>query len=113
MGEPAADLLLLLDTPAPTGPSFLEGMLPFVVLAAIFYFLLYRPQAQKQKEHDAMVSALQKDDRVVMTGGLHGVVAEVQKDTIVVEVAGKTRLVFDKSAVGRKLDAAAATEAAK
>lgn len=113
MGLPAPDLLLALDAPAPTGPSLLEGMLPFVVLAAIFYFLLYRPQAQKQKEHEAMLAALQKDDRVVMQGGLHGTVVEVQKDTLVVEVGGKTRLTFDKTGVARKLDAGAASEAAK
>ena|SRR5688572_4685148 len=113
MGVPDADLLLVMDAPAASGPSFIEGMLPFAVLAAIFYFLLYRPQAQKQREHEAMVGAIQKDDKVVMTGGLHGTVAEVQKDTIVLEVAGKTRLVFDKSAVAKKIDAAAVSEAAK
>lgn len=113
MGEPAAELLLLMDAPVASGPSFIEGMLPFAVLAAIFYFLLYRPQAAKQREHETMVAALQKDDRVVMQGGLHGTVAEVLKDTIVLEVAGKTRLVFDKSAVAKKFDAAVASEAAK
>ena len=113
MGEPDASLLLVMDAPASSGPSFVEGLLPFAVLGAIFYFLLYRPQAQKQREHETMVGALQKDDRVVMQGGLHGTVAEVNKDTITLEVAGKTRLVFDKSAVAKKIDATAVSEAAK
>lgn len=108
-----ADLLLALDAPAAKGPSFIEGLIPLFVLLAIFYFLLYRPQAQKQKEHDQMVQALKKDDKVVMQGGMHGRVVEVGDDTLVIDVGSKTKLTFDKSAVARKLDAGNAAEAAK
>ena len=75
-----ADLLLAMDAPAhAAGPSFVQNLIPLVALLAIFYFLLYRPQAQKQKEHEAMVQALKKDDRVVTQGGLHGKVAEAAR----------------------------------
>ena len=111
MGDPS-DLLLVFDAPAPERPPWWTGLAPFVVLGLIFYFLLYRPQAAKQAEQDKMIASLQKDDRVVMQGGLHGTVAEVGKDTIAIDV-GKTRMTFDKSAVARKLDAAVASEAAK
>jgi preprotein translocase subunit YajC len=109
-----ADLLLALDAPAhQAGPSWVQNLVPLVALLAIFYFLLYRPQAQKQKEHEAMVQALKKDDRVVTQGGLHGRVAEVGDGTVVLDVGGKARLTFDKSAISKKLDAGNAAEAAK
>lgn len=108
-----ADLLLAMDAPAHNaGPSFVQNLIPLVALLAIFYFLLYRPQAQKQKDHESMVKALKKDDRVVTQGGLHGRVAEVADDTVVLDVGGKGRLTFDKNAIAKKLDAGAA-EAAK
>ncbi len=105
MPEPLmADLLLALDAPARSGPSMLEGIVPLLVFAAIFYFLLYRPQAKKQQEHDAMVAAIKKDDRVVMQSGLHGKVVEVGADTVVIEAGSKTRLTFDKASVARKVE---------
>lgn len=98
-----ADLVpgILFAQAAPSGPSFVEGLLPFVALAAIFYFLIYRPQSQKQKAHETMVQALKRDDKVVLGNGLHGRIAEVSEDTIVLDVGGKTKLTFDKTAVAR------------
>lgn len=93
-------LTLVVPAQQAAGPSFIEGLLPFIVLAAIFYFLIYRPQANRQKEHDKMVAGLKKDDRVVMNSGLHGRITEVGDDTLVLDAGSKTRLTFDKTAVG-------------
>jgi len=109
-----ADLLLAMDAPArASGPTLVQNLIPLVALLAIFYFLLYRPQAQKQKAHEAMVQALKKDDRVVTRGGLHGRVAEVGDTTVVVDVGGKARLTFEKNAIDKKVEAGNAAEAAK
>jgi preprotein translocase subunit YajC len=105
MVEPV--LAMVLAQAAPSGPSFIEGLLPFAVLAAIFYFLIYRPQAQKQKAHEALVQALQKDDRVVLSSGLYGRIVEVGSNTIVLEASGKVRLTFEKASVARKQDESA------
>ncbi len=46
------------------------SLLPLVVLFAIFYFLIIRPQQKQQKEHDAMLDALKKGDKIITSGGL-------------------------------------------
>ena len=50
--------------------DLIGSMLPLIVLFAIFYFLIIRPQQQQQKEHEAMKSSLEKGDKIVINGGL-------------------------------------------
>jgi preprotein translocase subunit YajC len=56
----------------------------FVPFLLIFYFLLWRPQAKRQKEHQKMLDALQKGDRIVTSGGLHATVLNVKEEEKVV-----------------------------
>jgi len=68
--------------------EFLIQMAPLVLLFAIFYFLLIRPQQQRQKKHLEMVNAVRRGDSVVTAGGLVGRVAKVKDDgEILVEIA--------------------------
>ena len=69
------------------GGAFLQ-FLPLILIFAIMYFLLIRPQQKKVKEHQAMVAALRRGDQVVTQGGLIGKVTKVKGDTEVeVELA--------------------------
>lgn len=87
------------------GQSGLGGMLiPLILMFAVFYFLLIRPQQKKQKEHQRMVSELQKGDHVITSGGIHGVISAVKEDTITVKVADNLKLEISRgnvSAVGK------------
>ncbi|OEH84559.1 preprotein translocase subunit YajC [Desulfuribacillus stibiiarsenatis] len=74
------------------------GFLPLIIMFAIFYFLLIRPQQKRQKERNVMLDNLKKGDKVVTLGGLHGVIAELNDDSMVVK-AGETKLTFERSAV--------------
>lgn len=56
----------------------------FVPFLLIFYFLLWRPQAKRQKEHQKMLNAIQKGDRIVTSGGLHATVLNVKEEEQVV-----------------------------
>ena len=56
--------------------SLLGSLMPLVVLFAIFYFLIIRPQQKQQKEHNTMLEALAKGDKIITTGGL---IVEIQK----------------------------------
>ena len=56
--------------------SLLGSLMPLAVLFAIFYFLIIRPQQKQQKEHNAMLEALAKGDKIITTGGL---IVEIQK----------------------------------
>ncbi|MCP4384859.1 MAG: preprotein translocase subunit YajC [Hyphomicrobiales bacterium] len=62
------------------GGDLLVSMLPFVLIFVIMYFLIIRPQRQKQKRHQEMVANLRRGDTVVTTGGLIGKVAKVVDD---------------------------------
>ncbi len=79
----------------------LTQMAPLFAVFAIIYFLILRPQQQEQKKHQELLSALQKGDKVVVNG-MHGVIHEVRGDELVVEVADRVRVTFDRSAVQRK-----------
>jgi preprotein translocase subunit YajC len=78
--------------------EFLIQMAPLILLFAIFYFLLIRPQQQRQKQHQAMVSAVRRGDIVVTAGGLVGRVAKVKDDgEILVEISDNVQVRVVKS----------------
>jgi preprotein translocase subunit YajC len=104
------------------GASFLSQdalvqFLPLVLIFIVFYFLLIRPQQNKQKEHRAMLQALRRGDRVVTGGGILGTVNRVVNDSEVeVDIANNVRVRVLRSTITSVLakpDPAAAREAAK
>ncbi|GIO58436.1 MULTISPECIES: preprotein translocase subunit YajC [Paenibacillus] len=83
-----------------SGGSGLVGLiLPLVLMFAIFYFLLIRPQQKKQKTRTSMLSALKKGDKVVTIGGLHGTIMEITDDIVVLRVNDVTKLTFDRGSI--------------
>lgn len=85
-------------TPQAQGSPF--GMIvPFLCIGVIFYFLVIRPQSQKTKQMQALVSALKTGDKIVTSGGIHGRIANVKETTVIVSVADNLKLEIDKSAV--------------
>ncbi len=83
---------------APQGGGLLS-FLPFIVIFAIFWFLIIRPQRKRQKEHQSLVAALGKGDEVVTTSGMLGKVTKVEDDYVVLEVAENVEMRFQKMAV--------------
>ncbi len=72
---------------AGAGSAF-ASFVPLILIFAIMYFLLIRPQQKKMKEHKSMVEALRRGDQVVTSGGIVGKVVKVQEDGLVeVEIA--------------------------
>lgn len=71
------------------GPGILGQLLPFVLIFAVFYFLLIRPQQKRAKEHRSMVDNLKRGDQVTTSGGIKGKVTKAAEgnDTIEVEIA--------------------------
>lgn len=70
-------------------PDLLTSLLPFILIFVVFYFLLIRPQQKRAKQHREMVASLKRNDRVVTTGGLMGVVTKASdgSDAVEVEIA--------------------------
>ena len=74
------------EKPMPPQENIWVGMLPFVFIFVIFYFLILRPQQRKIKQHQAMVAAVQKGDKVILSGGIVGKVTKVDNAENLVDV---------------------------
>ena len=85
--------------------SAFASFIPLILIFAIMYFLLIRPQQKKLKEHQAMVAALRRGDRVVTQGGIIGKVTRVKEDEteIEVEIAPNTRVNVVRSTIAQVL----------
>ncbi len=83
------------------GPDPLINMLvPLLMVLPIFYFLLWRPQQQRLKQHRAMIEAVKRGDTVVTAGGIVGTVVKVKDDgEVEVEIAKDTRVRVLKSSI--------------
>ncbi len=111
-------------SPVPTGAaapgqpapqSMLGGLVPFLFMGVIFYFVLIRPQQKKAKELRALLDSIQQNDRVITNGGIHGVVTQVKERTVIIRVWEGVKMEFEKSAITTvsKRDASSPAETAK
>ena len=79
--------------------------IPLILIVAIMYFLLIRPQQKKVKEHAAMVAALRRGDQVVTQGGIIGKVARVKEDQeIELEIAEGVKVRVVRSTIAQVLN---------
>jgi preprotein translocase subunit YajC len=87
--------------------------LPLILIFGVFYFLLIRPQQQRQKEAKAMLSAIKRGDRVVTGGGIVGVVQKVRdgSNEIEVEIAPNTRVTVLRDTISAVVNPTAANDA--
>ncbi|MCC6377941.1 MAG: preprotein translocase subunit YajC [Burkholderiales bacterium] len=83
--------------------DLLATMLPMVAIFAIFYFLMIRPQQRKQKEHRAMIDALEKGNEVVTAGGIAGRVSKIDDQYVTVEIAQGVEIHVQRHAVSQLL----------
>jgi preprotein translocase subunit YajC len=63
-----------------------------LIMLAIFYFLLIRPQQKERNKHAEMLATLKKGDKVITSGGLHGEISGIKDDVITMEIAPKVRV---------------------
>jgi len=85
---------------APAAGSQIPFILLMVAIFVMFYFVLFRPQQKKQKEHQTLISKLAAGDEVVTTGGLLGKITEVGDSFVTLEVADGVRIKVQKFQVG-------------
>lgn len=77
----------------------LYQFLPLLLMFVLFYFLLIRPQQKRQKAVQQMQSSLQKGDRIVTIGGLHGTIDSIDEEKIIIRSGDGTKLTYDRAAV--------------
>lgn len=77
----------------------MEAIIMLILMFAIFYFLLIRPQQKRQKEIREMHANLQKGDQIITIGGLHGTIEALDEETVVLSVGNNQKLTFDRNSV--------------
>nr|WP_298926827.1 preprotein translocase subunit YajC [uncultured Erythrobacter sp.] len=83
------------------GPmGFILSLLPWIGIFGIFWFLIFRPQMKKQKEHQERISSVKKGDQVVTAGGLVGKVAKVDDTYVEIDLAKDVRVKAVKHTIG-------------
>lgn len=76
------------EQPGGAGALF-SSFLPLILIFVIFYFLLIRPQSKKAKEHREMLNSLKRGDKVITTGGILGVIEDIEGDIITLKIGIK------------------------
>jgi preprotein translocase subunit YajC len=79
----------------------LIGFVPIILIFAIMYFLMIRPQQKKMKEHKAMIDALRRGDQIVTAGGLMGKVVKVDADVVEIELAQNVKVRVVRNTIAR------------
>ena len=79
-------LLLFLQTAASPGTSMIGGVLPVVLMIAIFYFLVFMPMRRQQKNQKEMLKNLENGQTVLTSGGIIGTIIAVNNDTLILRI---------------------------
>jgi|ETNmetMinimDraft_35_1059890.scaffolds.fasta_scaffold370046_1 preprotein translocase subunit YajC len=85
------------------GGSSIWTMLIFVVfLFGLMYFVMIRPQRKRQKEHQQLIEELQRGDRVITAGGIHGAIESISEDSVIIKVESGATMRVAKGSVNLK-----------
>ncbi len=83
------------------GPNAaLLNLMPIILIFAVFYFLLIRPQKKAQDEHKKMLTLLKKNDEVTTSSGIYGTILNVKDDTVTLRVDDNVKIEVLKSSIG-------------
>jgi len=81
------------------GKQGYEGIIMLVIMFAIFYLLLIRPQQKRAKQHRQLLDALKAGDQVVTAGGIHGRIVTVQENVVTIEIDKGVKLKLNRASV--------------
>ena len=94
---------ILAEAAAGGSASIIQGILPWILIFVIFYFLLIRPQQKQQKELKARQEGLKPGDKVISAGGIYGIVREVMQNAVKLEIAPNVVIKMDKTSIVRNV----------
>ena len=97
---------------APSGGDMLMQFVPLILMFAIFWFLLIRPQQKRNKEHKAMIESLGKGSYVITSGGLLGRIVDLEGDILVIDL-GETKVRMPRGFVSGTYDPKAVSKTAE
>jgi preprotein translocase subunit YajC len=85
------------------GGSMVSTIIMFGAIFLIFYFMIIRPQQKKAKERTKLLSNLEKGDKVVTSGGIHGIISGLDEKTCLLQVSDNLKMKVERSAIGTVL----------
>jgi preprotein translocase subunit YajC len=86
------------------GSNPMTMFVPMLIIFAIFYFMLIRPQQRKEKDRRSMIDNVKTGDRILFSGGIIGTVTNVKEGALVVKIADNVKIDVARGAVNRVLD---------
>jgi preprotein translocase subunit YajC len=86
-------------TGAGGGGSMVSTIVMFGAIFLIFYFMIIRPQQKRAKEREKLLSSVEKGDKVITSGGVHGTIAGVEEKTVLLQVTENVKLKIERSAI--------------
>jgi len=98
------NLIIAAEEAAPSSGGGILGLLPLVLIFAVMYFLLLRPQRKRTKEAAALQGAIQVNDSVLLTNGILGVVTGIEDRYLWVEIADGVQVQVMKGSVGSRVN---------
>jgi len=98
------NLIIAAEEAAPSSGGGILGLLPLVLIFAVMYFLLLRPQRKRTKEAAALQGAIQVNDSVLLTNGILGVVTGIEDRYLWVEIADGVQVQVMKGSVGNRVN---------
>jgi preprotein translocase subunit YajC len=81
------------------GGGLVSTLIMFGAIFLIFYFMIIRPQQKRAKERDKLLSNLEKGDKVVTNGGIHGIIAGLEEKTALLQISENTKVKIERSAI--------------
>jgi len=91
--------ILMAQSSDGSGPGLMANVVLFGSIILIFYFMIIRPQQKRQKERQKMVENMKKGDKVVTSGGIHGIISGMDEKTVLVQIADNVKVKLDKGSV--------------
>ena len=97
-------LAMMGGQPAEGGGNPVQMFVPMIIIFAIFYFMLIRPQQRKEKERRGMIEQVKSGDRVMFSGGILGNVTNTKDNTVIVKIADGVKVEVARGGIQRVLD---------
>lgn len=86
------------------GGGLVSTLIMFGAIFLIFYFMIIRPQQKRSKEREKLLSNLEKGDKVVTNGGIHGIISGLEEKTALLQIGDNVKIKIERSAITTVLD---------